>query len=210
MSTEVLINLALGGIEPSPVVLPFDRLQDTDPRRIVAVWCEAQPMTWHTDPESGVMLPLEHTLGQVMIASRGDAVRIKRPLAIWTDSAEWDLSATGLTRYGDQWWMRCARHPSETHSAAFARYEDGLKFCPLAHTVMVVGMDLSVEDDDSELDHLVGCAELARRIPEVIGFVWVGTRSIDTLLRVQAEVDLPGPPPIIDIEPLAWGQGPTP
>jgi hypothetical protein len=209
MATEIIINLALGGIEPSPVVLPSDRLDQSDPRRVIAVWCEAQPMTWHTDPESGAMVPIEHTLGQVILASRADAVRIKRPLAIWTDSAEWDISVTGATRYGDQWWMRCARLPGETLADALARYEQGLKFCPLAHTVMVVGMDLSVEAD-GELEHLVGCAALARGLPEVIGFVWVGTRSIDTLLRVQAEVDLPGPPPIIDIEPLAWGEGPTP
>ena len=209
MGTEILINLALGDGEPSPVVLPPDRLHELPPQRIIAVWCEAQPMTWHTDPDTGVMLPIEHTLGQVMLAARGDAVRIKRPLAIWTDGAEWDLSVTGSTRYGDQWWMRCARRPGETLEVALARYEHGLQFCPLGAVVMVVGIDLSVEADD-ELPHLIGCAELARRVPEVIGFVWVGTRSVDVLLKVRDEVDLPGPPPIIEIEPLAWGNRPTP
>jgi hypothetical protein len=204
MGTEILINMALGGLDPSPVVLPLDRLPEVDPRRLIAVWCEARPMTWHTDHDTGIMIPVEHTLGQVMRASRDEAVRAKRPLALWTDGAEWDLSVTGATQYGDQWWIRCTQQPRESVSGAIARYEDGLKFCPLAHTVLVVGIDLPLEEE-SELDHLIACAELARRVPEVIGFVWVGTRSVDLAQRVAEDVDLPGPPPIIDVEPLAWG-----
>ena len=204
MGTETLINLALAGIGPSLVVLPADRADEVGVQQLVAVWCEAQPITW----EEGV--PREHTLRTVMQASRATATRLKRPLAIWTDGAEWDLSATPATQYGDQWWVRCARQPGETIPAAIIRYDAGLAFCPLAHVVLVVGLDLPGETDEEALEHLVLCAELARRNSDVVGFVWVGTQSTDLLLRVDASLELPGPPPIIEIEPLAWGSSPTP
>ena len=210
MGTEILINLSMAGIGPSPVVLPVERLDEVPSQQLVAIWCEAQPVTWHIDPASGELWPIEHPLLGAMIASRGDAVRLKRPLAIWTDGAEWDLAVTPATKYGDQWWMRCTRGPRETPSAAVLRYDTGLEFCPLAHVVLVVGLDLPGETDEEALEHLVLCAELARRHGDVIGFVWVGTQSLDLLLRVDARVELPGPPPIIDIEPLTWGSSPTP
>jgi hypothetical protein len=204
MGTETLINLALAGVGPSPVVLPADRTDEVSPQQLIAVWCEAQPITW----EDGQ--PREHTLRTVMEASRATARRLKRPLAIWTDSAEWDLSATPATQYGDQWWLRCTRRPDETIPAAVTRYDAGLEFCPLAHAVLVVGLDGPGETDEDALEHLVLCAELARRHGDVVGMVWVGTQSTDLLLRVAANLELPGPPPITDIEPLAWGQSPTP
>lgn len=202
MGTETLINLALAGIGPSPAVLPVERVTEVPPPQLIAVWCEAHPITW----EGGA--PQEHALRHVMQASRAAATRLKRPLAIWTDGAEWDLSATPATQYGDQWWMRCTRHASETIPAAVTRYDAGLEFCPLAHVVLVVGLDLPWETDEEALEHLVLCAELARRHGDVIGFVWVGTQSTDLLLRVDATLELPGPPPILDIEPLTWGSTP--
>jgi len=201
MGTEILINLSMASLGPSPVVLPADLVDNVPVQQLVAVWCEAQPI------DGG---PREHSLRTVMQASRTTATRLKRPLAIWTDGAEWDLSATPATQYGDQWWVRCARQPGETIPAAVIRYDAGLAFCPLAHVVLVVGLDLPGETDEEALEHLVLCAELARRNSDVIGLVWVGTQSTNLLLRVDASLELPGPPPILDIEPLTWGSSPTP
>jgi len=204
MGTEILINLSMASLGPSPVVLPADLVDNVPVQQLVAVWCEAQPITW----EDGA--PREHTLRTVMQASRATATRLKRPLAIWTDGAEWDLAVTPATRWGDQWWLRCTRRPDETIPAAVTRYDAGLEFCPLAHAVLVVGLDGPGETDEDALEHLVLCAELARRHGDVVGMVWVGTQSTDLLLRVDASLELPGPPPIIDIEPLTWGSSPTP
>ena len=204
MGTEILINLSMASLGPSPVVLPADLVDNVPVQQLVAVWCEAQPITW----EDGG--PREHSLRTVMQASRATATRLKRPLAVWTDGAEWDLAVTPATRWGDQWWLRCTRRPDETILAAVTRYDAGLEFCPLAHAVLVVGLDGPGETDEDALEHLVLCAELARRHGDVVGMVWVGTQSTDLLLRVDASLELPGPPPIIEIEPLAWGSSPTP
>jgi len=92
---------------------------------------------------------------------------------------------------------------AEALDSAVARYEDGLKYCPLDAVVLVLGVGL-VENDELEVAHVLRCAELARARPDIVGVVWIGTSSLDVLLRLR-DLSLPGPPPIEDVEPVGWG-----
>ena len=188
MGIDVLINLALAGVTPAPIVLPYDHIElPTVVDRLIAVWCEA--------------LPREELFDRI-VQSRPTAQEIKRPLAIYTGTFGWPLGVTGLVnQHHDQFWMHCRRDGRPLHELREA-YELELQLVPVAHVVLVIE-PLDVDEDADELAHLRACRDLARRHAEIIGVVWLGSSVVE---------DLPGPPPVVEVlPPLGWGQGgPTP
>ncbi|HZN51042.1 MAG TPA: hypothetical protein VFD81_10435 [Methylomirabilota bacterium] len=186
MAIDVLINLALAGITPGPLVLPHELL-DADTitastrERLIAVWCEADSRT-----------PLYDRI----VASRPRARELKRPLAIYTGTFGWALGVTGVVdQHTDQFWMHCRRDGRPLHELREA-YELELQLVPVSHVVLVIE-PLDVEEGPDELAHLRTCRDLARRHAEIIGVVWLGSLTVE---------DLPGPPPVVELAPpLQWG-----
>ena len=188
MSLSTLINLALADVTPGPLVLPVEDVDHADVARLIAVWCDAHP---------GVRL------FDRIAASRPKAREIKRPLAIYTGAATWDLAVTGLVdQHTDQFWMHCQLHRGQPLHELRDRYELELRVVPVQHIVLVI-VPSDADEGEEELAHLRACRDLARNNADIIGVVWLGSSVIE---------DLPGPPPVVELAaPLGWGQGgPTP
>lgn len=189
MGTDLLINLALGDIEARAGVMPADRAASAKLEQLVAVWCEAEP---------------SRTLYQVIEDARPVARELKRPLAIYTPVARFDLSIVGVCLNSDQWWMACDRHPDEPIDLAIGRYEDEVHYCPLGRVVLVVGLADWLSEDLAA--YVRACGDFARRRSEIVGLVWIGRPAVEAVGDVTAEdlAALPGPPPVEAVESFSW------
>lgn len=194
MSVDLLVNLALADLSPAPVVLPYERVALVPRERILAVWCEA---------ERG-----RATLADRVRASRSAARELRRPLAICTDEARFDLSVTGITEYHDQWWMPCLCPPGTDLDTLPATYLQEIEFCPLNQVVLIVGFEGEELPDNVRASHWKLCADLAQARQEVIGTVWLGAPATSAFhLLPQARKFLPkSPPPMIEVDSLTWGK----